>query len=84
MNDELEALFKGATFDSQTTLFKGAAFSGGEAASLDWVKFGLGSISFEAPKQWDPAPKFAWEGEGATAAKPANVKPDAWPPSRKS
>ena len=39
---------------------------------------------FEAPSQWEPAPKFAWDKEGATVTKPANVKPVAWPPVRGS
>ncbi|WP_223859505.1 pentapeptide repeat-containing protein [Pseudarthrobacter sulfonivorans] len=72
--------FDGATFSGDNTSFDGATFSG-KHTSFKEVNFGVGKVSFERPKVWNPPPAFDWDpGRDKPTPKPANVEPQDWPP----
>ncbi|MBG0738807.1 pentapeptide repeat-containing protein [Paeniglutamicibacter antarcticus] len=78
-----QAWFDDATFSAVHTWFDDATFSG-VVTSFRRADFGTGEVSFDNPKQWDPAPKFDWDAslpEAERTVKPANVKPESWPPT---
>ncbi|MFE3023350.1 pentapeptide repeat-containing protein [Nocardia tengchongensis] len=69
--------FIGATLSGPTE-FVEATFSG--ATRFMQVTFSDASaVSFDRPRQWDPAPVFDWDGD--ITQKPDDVEPQDWPPA---
>jgi hypothetical protein len=77
-----ETNFDEVTFSSNETNFDGVTFSSNETNFRN-ARFGRGKVSFNAPRQWNPAPRFDWDDdlpEGQRKPKPSNVLPKDWPP----
>lgn len=77
-----ETNFDEVTFSSNETNFNEVTFSSNETRFHN-ARFARGKVSFNAPKQWDPAPRFDWDDdlpEGQRKPKPPNVLPQDWPP----
>lgn len=74
--------FDEATFSSNETNFEGVTFGSNETRFHN-ARFSRGKVSFNAPKRWEPAPRFDWDDdlpEGQRRPKPPNVLPMEWPP----
>jgi uncharacterized protein YjbI with pentapeptide repeats len=91
--DFYRTIFSGeAAFDSHTIIsrreteggpkflsggrFDQATFKGG--GSFVGADFGEKDVSFREPVEWSDSLKFDWDED--VSRKPANVKPDIWPP----
>ncbi|WP_165611483.1 pentapeptide repeat-containing protein [Mycobacteroides franklinii] len=70
-----EVRFNSASFRGAAS-FELAEFCG--QCTFEGVRFGVGSITFERPRLWEPPPVFDWDID--YSQKPANVAPDVWPP----